>query len=80
MAHGTRVEIEMEATYKRGRHGVETYLRQTALANPHVEIQFLAPGEDEPRRIARSSSELPAEALEISLTPTVWRLVCCCAC
>jgi len=68
-AHGTRVEIEMEATYKRGRHGVETYLRQTALANPHIEIRFLAPGEDEPLVFARSSNELPTEALEIQPHP-----------
>ena len=69
VAHGTRVEIEMEATYKRGRHGVETYLRQTALANPHVGIRFRAPGEDEPLTFARTSSELPTEALEIQPHP-----------
>ena len=43
-AHGTRVEIELEGVYKRGRHGVETYLRQTALANPHIQIRFQEPG------------------------------------
>ena len=68
-AHGTRVEIEMEAVYKRGRHGVETYLRQTALANPHVEVRFLAPGEEEPLISARSSNDLPEEAMEIKPHP-----------
>ena len=68
-AHGTRVEIEMEATYKRGRHGVETYLRQTALANPHVKIRFLGPGQDEPLILDRSSRDLPKEALEIQPHP-----------
>ena len=67
--HGTRVEIELEAIYKRGRHGVETYLRQTALANPHVELRFMAPGEDEAMVLERSSKELPAEALEIQPHP-----------
>ena len=67
--HGTRVEIELEGTYKRGRHGVETYLRQTALANPHVRIAFLGPGDDEPTVLERASDELPREAIEIQPHP-----------
>jgi len=67
--HGTRVEIELEGTYKRGRHGVETYLRQTVLANPHVEIRYLPPGEKEPVVYRRASRELPAEASEIRPHP-----------
>jgi DNA topoisomerase-6 subunit B len=67
--HGTRVEIELEGIYKRGRHSVETYLRQTALANPHVQIRYLGPGEDEPLILTRASRELPAEALEIQPHP-----------
>jgi DNA topoisomerase-6 subunit B len=34
--HGTRVEIELVGTYKRGRHSVDDYIRQTAIANPHA--------------------------------------------
>ncbi len=68
-AHGTRVQIEMEATYKRGRHGVETYLSQTALANPHIHLEFTAPGQTEPTIFARSSQELPSEAHEIQPHP-----------
>ena len=72
-AHGTRVEIELEGTYKRGRHSVETYLRQTVLANPHVEIRYLGPnvgvGGEEPMLLKRASSELPSEALEIRPHP-----------
>ncbi|MFQ5350157.1 MAG: DNA topoisomerase VI subunit B, partial [Thermoanaerobaculia bacterium] len=68
-AHGTRVEIELEGTYKRGRHSVETYLRQTVLANPHVEIRYLGPGEEEPLVLRRASKEPPAEALEIQPHP-----------
>ena len=59
-AHGTRVAIELEGTYKRGRHGVGTYLRLTALANPHVQITFLGPHEEEPQVYRRASPELPA--------------------
>ncbi len=69
ISHGTRVEIELEAVYKRGRHGVETYLRQTALANPHVAIRFLAPGDEDPVILERASHELPSEALEIQPHP-----------
>jgi DNA topoisomerase-6 subunit B len=71
-AHGTRVEIDLEGSYRGGRHGVETYLAQTALANPHVEIAFRSPavGEDgEPVVFRRSSDELPKEALEIQPHP-----------
>ena len=41
--HGTRVEIEMEARYQRGRQSVDDYLRQTAIANPHVTLIYHAP-------------------------------------
>ena len=68
-AHGTKVAIELEGTYKRGRHGVATYLRQTALANPHVEIRYVGPHDEEPELLRRSSRELPAEALEIKPHP-----------
>jgi len=66
--HGTRVEIELEGIYKRGKHGVEAYLRQTALANPHVTIVFQGPGE-EPVQFDRASKELPVEATEIKPHP-----------
>jgi len=41
--HGTRVEIELEAAYRGGRQGVEAYLRQVSLANPHAQIAFVPP-------------------------------------
>lgn len=40
---GTRVRIEMEARYQRGKTSVEAYLEQTAIANPHAEITFIPP-------------------------------------
>ncbi len=67
-AHGTRVSIELEGTYKRGKHGVEAYLRQTALANPHVDLTYQGPGE-EPVHFERASKDLPEEALEIKPHP-----------
>jgi len=68
-ARGTRVEIELEGVHKRGRHSVEAYLRQTALANPHAEIHYMGPGEDEPLVFRRASKKLPEEALEIKPHP-----------
>jgi DNA topoisomerase-6 subunit B len=41
--HGTKVELELEARYVKGEKGVDAYLRQTALANPHVSIRYLPP-------------------------------------
>jgi DNA topoisomerase-6 subunit B len=67
---GTRVQIDLEGIYKRGRHGIEIYLRQTALANPHVEIRYQGPGEgEEPTVLKRTSRDLPAEVYEIKPHP-----------
>ena len=43
--HGTRVAIELEARYQRGRQSVDDYLLQTAIANPHVTLTYTAPDE-----------------------------------
>ena len=43
MDKGTKVEIELEAKYQKGRQSVEEYLEQTAIANPHVSLQFVTP-------------------------------------
>ena len=48
-AHGTAVEMELEAVHKKGRHSVDDYLKQTALANPHAEIAYLPPDGNEIR-------------------------------
>ena len=42
-SRGTRVEIELEARYQRGRQSVDDYLQQTAIANPHVTFHYVAP-------------------------------------
>jgi len=67
-AHGTRVEIDLEATYKKGRRSVDDYVEQTALANPHASIRFVAP-QDEPRVYERVTHELPKESSEIKPHP-----------
>ncbi|MFK7883945.1 MAG: DNA topoisomerase VI subunit B, partial [Phycisphaerales bacterium] len=54
---GTRVAIEMEAKFFRGKGSVETYLEQTAIANPHAEITFIPP--DKAKEDAELKSEQP---------------------
>jgi DNA topoisomerase-6 subunit B len=66
--HGTRVEIEMEATYKKGRRSVDDYIEQTAVANPHVTLRYLPPKE-EVRVFERVAAELPVASKEIKPHP-----------
>ena len=66
--HGTLVEIELEGHYQKGPHSVEAYLKQTAIANPHVAVTYLAPGGDE-IHFSRSTKQLPPRAKEIKPHP-----------
>ena len=71
--HGTRVTIELEGKFIRGRGSVDEYLEQTAIANPHVTIHYLDPecgtGAGEERVWARSTDQLPREPKEIKPHP-----------
>ena len=58
-AHGTRVEAQIEGHYHRGSHSIGMYLKQTAIANPHVTIHFRGPHGDVWDH-DRVTSELPA--------------------
>src|SRR5262245_31845574 len=66
--HGTRVELEIEATYKKGRHSVDGYVEQTAMANPHARITYVAP-DGERLELARVAEEMPKAPLEIKPHP-----------
>ncbi len=66
--HGTRVEIELEAKYQRGRQSIDDYLLQTAIANPHVTFIYHAPDGREEKYEA-SVKELPAIAKAIRPHP-----------
>jgi DNA topoisomerase-6 subunit B len=66
--HGTRVMIELEAKYQRGRGSVDEYLEQTAIANPHVTVHYLDP-EGNSRTYERSTTDLPPEPKEIKPHP-----------
>lgn len=40
---GTKISIELDGAYKEGKHGVLSYIKQSALANPHAEVVFVDP-------------------------------------
>ncbi len=66
--HGTRVSIEMEARYQKGARSVDMYLKQTAIANPHLTLHFTDPSGEE-ITYERSTKEKPKETIEIKPHP-----------
>jgi DNA topoisomerase-6 subunit B len=66
--HGTRVEIELEGIYRKGRRSVDDYVERTVFANPHARIVYRAPGEREVV-YERVSNELPPPSKEIRPHP-----------
>jgi DNA topoisomerase-6 subunit B len=65
-AHGTQVQIELEGTYKKGKHSIDSFLDQVSLANPHVQIEYINPIDEEPviwDRVSKSLPESPREIL-----------------
>jgi DNA topoisomerase-6 subunit B len=68
VAHGTRVEITLEGQYQHGAHSVEEFLRQNALANPHVRFELEEP--DGNRIVfARAVRKLPRMPMRIEPHP-----------
>ncbi len=66
--HGTKVIIELEAKYQKGRQSVDDYLQQTAVANPHVTLVYHSP-DGRCDRYEASSPHLPPIAKEIMPHP-----------
>ena len=66
--HGTRVELEIVASWQQGQRYVNRYVEHTALANPHSTLHYLRP-KQEPLTFPRATEELPREALEIRPHP-----------
>ena len=66
--HGTRVEIELEATYNKGRQSIDEYIELTAIANPHARIVYKDPG-GQNREFARGVEKLPPTPKEIKPHP-----------
>ncbi len=66
--HGTRVEIDIEATYSGGQQSVDQYLKETAIINPHVTIIYTNPKAQQ-IIFPRVTEILPKEAKEIKPHP-----------
>jgi len=66
--HGTRVEIELEARYQKGRQSVDDYLQQTAIVNPHVTLIYHA-ADGRTDRYEASVRTLPAIPAEVRPHP-----------
>ncbi|MBM4083638.1 MAG: DNA topoisomerase VI subunit B [Planctomycetes bacterium] len=65
---GTKVEIELEAKYQKGKGSIDDYLEQTAIANPHTTLIYVTP-EGEERKFQRAIPQLPVEPKEIKPHP-----------
>jgi len=69
---GTRVEIELEGTYRGGQHSVDSYIRQISLANPHAQITYVPPKAEAhgaEHTFPRVTKEIPEETAEIQPHP-----------
>ncbi len=63
--HGTRIEVEMEGSYVRGRkQSIYGYVKSTAIVNPHARLTLIEPtGETEV--FERATEILPIEPCEM---------------
>ncbi len=66
--HGTKVELDIEASYQKGDQSVDSYLKQTAIVNPHATIIYTNP-KAEQIVFPRASEKLPKEPKEIKPHP-----------
>ncbi|MCH7701458.1 MAG: DNA topoisomerase VI subunit B [Planctomycetes bacterium] len=67
-AHGTEVQIELVASYAKGRQSVDEYVDQTGIANPHASITYTNPT-GLTVQYPRSCDELPPPTREIKPHP-----------
>ena len=66
--NGTRIEIEIEGRYLKGKQSVDEYVKQTAIVNPHANFIYITP-EKEKIEYIRVTEDLPHEAKEIKPHP-----------
>ncbi len=66
--HGTKVEVEMEGKYQKGRLSVDEYVKQTAISNPHLNLVYINPLKEKVE-FKRVTTELPKETKEIKPHP-----------
>lgn len=66
--NGTRIEMEIEASYMKGSQSVDEYLKQTAIINPHVTVIYQPP-KGEQITLVRATDQKPRLANEIKPHP-----------
>ncbi|MFH1072293.1 MAG: DNA topoisomerase VI subunit B [Nanoarchaeota archaeon] len=66
--HGTKVELDIEASYIGGSQSIDEYLKQTAIINPHVTIIYTNP-KAEQTIFPRATDVLPKQPEEINPHP-----------
>ena len=66
--HGTRIEIDLEASYQKGWQSVDEYLKQTAIVNPHITIIYTNP-KAEQFIFPRAIEQLPTLPKEVKPHP-----------
>jgi DNA topoisomerase VI subunit B len=65
---GTRIEIDMEGSYAKGKRSIDEYLKETAIVNPHCTIIYTNP-DAEQIIFPRATNDLPKEVKEIKPHP-----------
>jgi DNA topoisomerase-6 subunit B len=66
--HGTKIELDIEANYQKGDQSVDTYLKETAIVNPHATIIYTNP-KAEQLIFPKATDKLPKEPTEIKPHP-----------
>ncbi len=65
---GTKIEVDLEASYIGGSQSIDEYLKETAITNPHVTIIYTNP-KAEQIIFPRATENVPKEAKEIKPHP-----------
>ena len=65
---GTKIEIDLEASYQKGSQSIDAYLKQTAIVNPHSTIIYTNP-KAEQIIFPRVAESLPPDPKEIKPHP-----------
>ena len=66
--HGTRIEMDLEGSYIKAGQSVDSYLKQTAIVNPHVNITYVNP-KAEQIIFPRVTDRMPKQTAEIKPHP-----------
>jgi len=66
--HGTKIEIELDGKYQKGRQSVDEYVKETAIANPHATFTYINPL-NEKVKYSRAVEQFPKKPKEIKPHP-----------